>query len=308
MSTLSQSVTQRIRLEHIQSLSQLATPPTLQAPIKTDLPWPVATILRNIILDWISSNPEAIKAAKDSQCMSPSPDVPNWGAVLFTLVESTAMYLRKDQDVFLAMKAARKGDTEAATRHLDNAQEDIDAIAQALDCKFVQLCDFAQQALDGLWFHSGAYAGVFISNDTQKPFAGIAFKGSSSIRDFFTDFNWQPIAPKKGLIWDAHTHRGFYQGMFGQFSGKDEKRIPFDIILEQLDSVYKHPTKLHVTGHSLGGAFATLAYGEFHQQSRGKHAKPCNARWRLPTISGQIDAICPCIRSPRPAMNCLPIA
>ncbi|KAI0768621.1 Alpha/Beta hydrolase protein [Trametes elegans] len=263
MSVFSQSDIRRIQLEHIQQLSQLEIPPPEQTTSNADPPWLFPVVLRNTLLDWISSNRKAIRAARDSQCTSVSHDVPNWDTVLFTLVESTAMYLRKDKDVLLAIAAARKGDIEAAERHLTDSQVHIDAIARALNCTFVQLCDFAEQPPDGLWFSSGAYAGLFISNDTRNPFAGIAFKGSNSIADFVTDMYWKPpVKPTKGVLWGAPTHRGFYLGLFGQFTRKGEKLVPFNVLFQQLDKVYKHPTTLHFTGHSLGGAFATLAYGE----------------------------------------------
>lgn len=36
--------------------------------------------------------------------------------------------------------------------------------------------DFSRQSPEGTFYHSGAFCGVFISNDTSKPFMGLGFK------------------------------------------------------------------------------------------------------------------------------------
>ncbi|KAI0662491.1 Alpha/Beta hydrolase protein [Cubamyces menziesii] len=136
--------------------------------------------------------------------------------------------------------------------------------ATAIDCEFVQLCDFAEQTPDGTFYQSGAYAGLFISKASGKPFMGIGFKGTNSYRDQGTDIDWLPIVPPQPeIVWGAPTHRGFYLALFGQFTSGVNTQVPFDVLVDQLKNVYTGDSKLHFTGHSLGGALSALAYAEF---------------------------------------------
>ncbi|KAI0359029.1 alpha/beta-hydrolase [Trametes cingulata] len=199
------------------------------------------------------------------ECSSSSPDSPNWDAVFLCLIESCAMYLRKDDLVKQATLAARAGELEKAVEHLHASQEDIDKVAKALGCTFVQLCDFAQQSPEeAIICQSGAFCGAFISDDVEKPFIGVAFKGSDG-RDVITDIKWHPVQAlqRPEIVWGAPTHRGFYFGLFGCFSEQQPGQIPFDVLQGQLSAIYENNARLHFTGHSLGGAYCTLAYGEF---------------------------------------------
>ncbi|KAI0336179.1 alpha/beta-hydrolase [Cubamyces sp. BRFM 1775] len=169
-----------------------------------------------------------------------------------------------DKEVISALSAARAGDYDRALAHLDASQELIVTVATAIDCEFVQLCDFAEQTPDGTLYQSGAYAGLFISKASGKPFMGVGFKGTNSLRDQITDLDWQPIVPPQPeIVWGAPTHRGFYLALFGQFTTGLNSQVPFEVLVEQLSSVYTSGSRLHFTGHSLGGAFSALAYAEF---------------------------------------------
>ncbi|KAI0666297.1 hypothetical protein C8Q78DRAFT_984796 [Trametes maxima] len=215
-----------IRLLHVKQLSQLEIPPPQDIPRELPPPYVLTDTL-----DWVHANPKALKAAQETQCSSASPDNPNWDAVFFSLVESSAMYLRKPGEMIKAIEAAREGDVKSALAHLEAAQEDINAVAEALDCTFIQLCDFSKQGPNGTWFHSGAFGGLFISNSADKPFMGVAFKGSNSARDLWTDADWNPIMPlTPGVAWGAKVHRGFYLGLFGQFTTLSDSaptEVPF---------------------------------------------------------------------------------
>ncbi|KAI0692917.1 Alpha/Beta hydrolase protein [Cerioporus squamosus] len=139
-----------------------------------------------------------------------------------------------------------------------------------LGCTFIQLCDFSSRSPDGYWYHSGAYCGLFVSNSTGKPFMGVAYKGTNNTREIVTDLDWDPIAPvRPGVAWGALVHQGFYVGLFGTFSAVvRDVQVPFDLMLAQLTTAYtsRDNAVLHFTGHSLGGAYCTLTYGEFLRQ------------------------------------------
>ncbi|RPD56480.1 alpha/beta-hydrolase [Lentinus tigrinus ALCF2SS1-7] len=251
-----------IHLSHAKQLAQLQLP--TEHDIRREEP---SSELLQTITKWITDNPGAIKAAQDSRCTSTGPDTPNWDAVFISLVESTAMYLRQYPEVVKAAKAARDGNLEQAADHLKKAQEEIDTVAALLNCTFLQLCDFVTQSPDGSPSLSGAFCGVFISNSTERPYMGIAYKGTSTNPEGITDLVWAPIMPyRPGVAWGALMHAGFYQGLFGTFTTEVYgPQVPFDLMLETLSSAYasRPSAQLHFTGHSLGGAYCIITYGEF---------------------------------------------
>ncbi|KAI0639028.1 Alpha/Beta hydrolase protein [Trametes polyzona] len=128
----------------------------------------------------------------------------------------------------------------------------------------IHRADFAGKKPDGKKDNSGAYCGLFISNDPDTPYMGIAFKGSDSKSDFVTDLDWFPISPiRPEVAWGAQIHQGFYHNLFGEFTVESDTQVPFDVLLAQLYKAYNNKARIHITGHSLGGALCTLAYGEF---------------------------------------------
>ncbi|KAK7029522.1 hypothetical protein VNI00_014555 [Paramarasmius palmivorus] len=222
-------------------------------------------------LDWIEANREAIQAAKDAQCTSKSPDALTgtpFSSVFSKAPLSIYGLKRQESKIYEAVKAARDGDFDAAVDYIKEAQESIQAVADALDCTFVQLCDFPHESPEGTFYQSGAFCGLFVSNNTDMPFMGVAFKGTTrlNLREVKTDLNWDPIVPDPPEIaWGALVHGGFFKGLFGRFKSKGGQRA-FDIIMDKLKEAYDdhggNPI-LHFTGHSLGGAYCTLTYGEF---------------------------------------------
>ncbi|KAH8079808.1 hypothetical protein BXZ70DRAFT_901532 [Cristinia sonorae] len=181
---------------------------------------------QDTIVGWIKSNAAAIKAAKASQVTSPSADKPSWDSVLWSLVESAAVYLRKRESMIKAVNAARANDFNQALQYLKEAQEYVDEVADALDCDFIQLCDFAHQSPNGSWYHSGAYCGAFVSRESDNAIIGVAYKGTDNSREVVTDLDWDPSAGLvTGAAFGARIHSGFNKGLFGQF-GDDNVR-PF---------------------------------------------------------------------------------
>ncbi|KAI0692918.1 hypothetical protein C8T65DRAFT_70852 [Cerioporus squamosus] len=169
--------------------------------------------------------------------------------------------------VVKASEVARKGNLEEAADYLAKAQEEIDTVASLLDCTFLQLCDFVTQGPDDLPTMSGAFCGLFISNSTDKPFMGVAYKGTSVDPEDITDILWRPIAPlRPDVAWGAPMHEGFYRGLFDTYTTEAYcPQVPFDLMLQTLTDAYdSHDTaQLHFTGHSLGGAYCVITYGEF---------------------------------------------
>ncbi|KAI0828147.1 hypothetical protein BC628DRAFT_1417727 [Trametes gibbosa] len=258
--------TNEIRRVHAQQLAGLGIGAPLSAPEGPtqpkdgdDMPPLTPNQLLPVILGWINDNRAAVDAATNAQATSPSPDAPNWDTIFVALVESIAMYLRKDEEVAQAIISARKGDQAAAIAHLEASERLIQEVAKALDCTFVQLCDFADLTPDGLYLSSGAYAGLWLTNHAEKPFAG----GSSS-KKRMDRHKLGPLHPSpSGIAWGSQVHRGFYYNIFGNFTVEGKVQVPFDVLVEQLKNANLGQTKIHITGHSLGGGLCSLAYGEF---------------------------------------------
>jgi len=96
----------------------------------------------------------------------------------------------------------------------------------------------------------------------------VAFRGSSSLRDWLQDFKVNKEHPRKGLTWsdsyevEAEVHRGFYENV---------ESISEDLVAQVSDLCKNktqagRPVPLFLTGHSKGGAEATLCALELQRQ------------------------------------------
>lgn len=109
-----------------------------------------------------------------------------------------------------------------------------------------------------------AATAVDIATDTQAlvNVAGdqviVAFRGSSSLRDFITDLE----ARKEELLWSSDATAEVHAGFLRAFEAVDVK------VVEQVRSALAGlaAPKLYITGHSLGGALAILCALELHRQ------------------------------------------
>ncbi len=79
----------------------------------------------------------------------------------------------------------------------------------------------------------------------------LTFRGTDGLRDFFYDFNFAPRDLDR-----FHVHRGFW----------DCFEAARDDVAEGLREAEAGGKRLFITGHSLGGALATLAAAEFHRE------------------------------------------
>ncbi|KAF7353973.1 Lipase [Mycena venus] len=263
---LSEIAINNILEQHASQLAQFKEPDFGGEPPDSGMP---GDYLENIC-DWVASNPRAIAAAQASQCTSTAPDIPNWNTVLFALVESAAVYLRKDDEIFEAIKAARSGNISLAVAHIKKSQETINEVAESIGCTFVQLCDFSHKGPKGTWVHSGAFCGLFVSKSSEKPFMGVTYKGTTitNFREITTDLDFSLTNPLvQEVAWDAKMHHGFNEGLFGTFNTQQGAQVAWDVMFNQLVHAYNDHSgerhMLHFTGHSLGGAYCTLTYGEF---------------------------------------------
>lgn len=215
------------------------------------------------ILRWVKEQKEVIEAVRANQGISG--DQVDFRVAMFNLLESTAVYFRNDVKTAKAILYAQKNEMDKALELLGEAQKDIEEIAEAMGGQFTVLCDFVERHPNDHWTWNGAFLGAFTYGDStepRKPFISIAGKGTDNWREWVVDAQYKPIKAEGDTVFGAMVHEGFYTGMFGKFSND----TPYDTFLQNLLLVCKYmgsdqiPT--HITGHSLGSAYATLAYAE----------------------------------------------
>ncbi|KAI0086452.1 hypothetical protein BDY19DRAFT_343649 [Irpex rosettiformis] len=263
-----------LRSRHLEELRQVEIPVSRMPPS----PWPSlpgAPSPYDQLVQWSKQALPQIQAAVARQAISP--DGIDWEIEVFTLLESAAVYLRDMDKVFEAVIEAQKGTDEGDERALQllkDSQSDIKKIASLWGLNFEVVCDLLKYTPEGHPFLNGPYVGVFFSKNINKPFLGLAFKGTNIAdwREVLVDLKFALIMATGNNLWGSPIHRGFYQTMFLKFP--HVQQAPIDYIKNMIDKFLVNypvppgiPIYLHSTGHSLGGAYATLCYAELMRLS-----------------------------------------
>ncbi|KLO12952.1 alpha/beta-hydrolase [Schizopora paradoxa] len=215
------------------------------------------------IMAWIDEQEKKgrIEKAKANRVTTPEEqDTPDYSNAVFAVIESAAMYLRRDGAMQKAIKAAQDNDDMGALRYLNEAQADIEEVAERLDLRFVQLCDLAD--VSGEKAYSGAFCGVFVSEENK--FVGAAFKGTSNWKEAKEDMWAKVYEARAPILYGSKVHSGFYFGLFDTFNQGGDSVQPFALIMNGL-KFYDEEYYLHVTGHSLGGAYSTFLHCELNR-------------------------------------------
>lgn len=129
---------------------------------------------------------------------------------------------------------------------LSLSDKDYDLIERELkEIDFELIATFAQS-------ESEAFLAK-LNHPTHDPFLVLAFRGTESIKDAYTDAKAVLIDHPDG----GRVHSGFYEA-YGEISDQIEEALK-----------EHHALPLYITGHSLGGALALLATKHIGHQSTG---------------------------------------
>ncbi|KAJ7911965.1 Alpha/Beta hydrolase protein [Mycena leptocephala] len=239
-----------LRQRHLQQLRNVDIPgPEGRIP---GPPWPVlpgAPSPYNQLVQWSKQASKQIKRAVEQQATSGSNI--DWDIMVFTLLESAAVYLRDTEKVFQAVIEARKRTDEGdkhALQLLKDSQADIKKIAALWGLNFEVICDLLKGTNVRDW------------------------------KEIFVDLKFAMMMVPGSILWGSPIHTGFYQTMFIKFP--DIGLAPLDYIKHMIDNFLQSynvspgiAINLHVTGHSLGGAYATLCYAELMRLYNNTPAK-----------------------------------
>lgn len=243
-----------------------------------EIPIPDLGLTHSLLKSWSKSNQDTIKAAKDNQVFGGKKDI-NYQNAFLPFMESIAMYLR---DVSLHTEAWEKyrtykendSEDEALKKEAidlyTSAHSEIREVAELWGMGFIVLCDLPDARDKGRPDIAGPFCGLFYSKNPDKPFMGIAFKGTNPLKlaEWAVDFNYTVSASGSSPWLDGQqVSAGVFQGLFGDFG--PPYNPPYKHILDTARKVADRLSlkyggnalvPLHVTGHSLGGSYATMCY------------------------------------------------
>lgn len=225
---------------------------------------------------WGRDNKASIDRAIEAQTFGGKQPI-DWNIAFLPFMESMAVYLRDYGTLFNAVNAYSRWQSSgqkdpslyhhSITTYLD-AQAQIDSLADDWGMDFVQICDLPYAQAQGHPFIDGPYCGAFVSRSPQKPFIGLVFKGTKPTNPAEVNVDAQYQLRATGPYLDnQNVSKGVFSALFGRFN--QSKTTAYQDILDKLKALaqplYKasgQPVRVHVTGHSLGGSYASLCMAQ----------------------------------------------
>lgn len=229
-------------------------------------------LVLSLLLKWTRDNRDNILDAQNHQISGRRGEI-DWRCSFFAFMESTGMYLRDLQLHYQAWEQYRNSHTAADQEDAINtylaAHEKIEKLAEAWGMKFYPV-DMLHVSPNGHPEWDGPFCGILYTTEKQEanPFIGIAFKGTGplELNQWRVDFDYQLTAAEAKYFNDdpsVKISEGVYSSLFGDGQGGR----PYETILNKareltanLPNTSGRPVPVHVTGHSLGGSYATLCY------------------------------------------------
>ena len=181
-------------------------PPPGKSPFGDDAPCKVAL---SILQKWSKDNESSMQTAIKQQGFGEKYPI-KWNNAFLAFMESMSVYLRDYNKVADAWKLYREfkvegsNDTEkleTAISLYQDANYDIDVLAQGWGMDFTILCDLVDQSPDKQPDWDGPFCGAFFTTTAQEtaPFISIAFKGTKPTRkpEVQVDYNYDQVTGDK---------------------------------------------------------------------------------------------------------------
>ncbi|GJJ06943.1 hypothetical protein Clacol_001139 [Clathrus columnatus] len=177
----------------------------------------------------------------------------NFNNAFMAFMESAAVYLRDVSTVITAVGLYRtNNDDEEAIRLMERSTKQISDIRHP----------------DGHRTMVGPFCGAFVPKDyktSSNPYLGIAYKGTNlTSREILNDLWAASTVRADGYVWNSQVARGFYYPLISTYH-QTPSLMPYAMVRTAISEIANGSANtivMHVTGHSLGGAYGTLTYGQ----------------------------------------------
>ncbi|KAF9016718.1 alpha/beta-hydrolase [Hymenopellis radicata] len=221
----------------------------------------------NDLVQWTKDSQAQIQAGIVNRVFGGETGSPiDFNNAFMAFMESAAMYLRDTSLVIQAVETWRRGNKSGALELLERSTAQIDELADMWGMRFIVICDLIEKHPDGHHIIVGPYCGAFVPKDfTANPFIGVAFKGTGVTEEVINDLlATLTIRVPEQFLFGGQISRGFYYPMFSTYSGQPFSE-PFTLVKKAIQNISSSASTTvitHVTGHSLGAAYASLCYAQ----------------------------------------------
>ncbi|GJJ06945.1 hypothetical protein Clacol_001141 [Clathrus columnatus] len=206
------------------------------------------------LVTWTNDSQTQINTGKSNRVYGGTIGSPiNFNNAFMAFMESAAVYLRDVSTVIRAVGLYRtNNDDDEAIRLMENSTKQISDLRHP----------------DGHSTMVGPFCGAFFPKDyktSSNPYLGIAFKGTNlTSREILNDL-WAALTVRAdGYVWNSQVAQGFYYPLISTYY-KTASLVPYTMVRTAISDIVNGSANnviMHVTGHSLGGAYGALTYGQ----------------------------------------------
>ncbi|GJJ08083.1 hypothetical protein Clacol_002290 [Clathrus columnatus] len=206
------------------------------------------------LVTWTNDSQTQINQGQNNRVYGGAIGAPiNFNNAFMAFMESAAVYLRDVSTVISAVNLYRTGnDEDGAIALMENSTQQISDLRHP----------------DGHPLMVGPFCGVFVPKDyktSSNPYMGIMYKGTNlTSRELLNDF-WAALSVRaSGYVWNSQVAEGFYYPLISTYY-KTASLVPYTMVRSAISDIANGSTNnviMHVTGHSLGGAYGALTYAQ----------------------------------------------